>query len=398
MKIWGAIASGLGKRGAAVLISIRDAKGSTPRETGTRMVVFADGTYSGTIGGGTLEWRAIAEAQRLLSRGHLATPPILSLALKAEGGDGTESSHVSSPPPLMARDRERSGGLKLNSDSRFITRFIDRAYALGPELGQCCGGRVMLRYEFIGSTQIEAARNFAALEKDGSFTVDTRDDDDLCLRQVRSAQDSSEDPGPIEHFGDHVRTLMLFGAGHVGRALVLALAPLPFRVIWIDSRPDAFPSVVPGNVTMICPADPLEALADPEPGSFALVMTHSHELDLALCDRALRSQRFAYVGVIGSATKRARFERRLIAGGLAPDRVADLVCPIGAMGPKSKLPQVIAAATVVELLVKDEICLKVSQSDGRRNRKPWRRWPMVCRDKAWQSQVRRAYGRRFGGS
>jgi xanthine dehydrogenase accessory factor len=93
-------------------------------------------------------------------------------------------------------------------------------------------------------------------------------------------------------------------------------------------------------------------------------MTHSHELDLALCDRALRSQRFGYVGVIGSATKRARFERRLIAGGLAPDRVADLVCPIGAMGPKSKLPQVIAAATVVELLVKDEICLKVVQSDA----------------------------------
>ncbi len=112
---------------------------------------------------------------------------------------------------------------------------------------------------------------------------------------------------------------------------------------------------------MVAPSDPVAQLAHAPADAFVLIMTHSHELDLALCDAALRRD-FAYVGVIGSATKRARFETRLKQAGIAETAVASLVCPIGAGGPKSKLPAAIAAATVVELLVADEQFAR--QTDG----------------------------------
>ena len=115
------------------------------------------------------------------------------------------------------------------------------------------------------------------------------------------------------------RPLYLFGAGHVGRALALALAPLPYAVRWIDGRDGAFPQAVPGNVTCIQSANPVQDLQSATDGSFVLIMTHSHALDLAVTEAALRDARFAYVGLIGSATKRARFEKRLREGGVPPD-------------------------------------------------------------------------------
>ena len=157
-----------------------------------------------------------------------------------------------------------------------------------------------------------------------------------------------------EAFGDDRRPLVLFGAGHVGRALVLALAPLPFAVTWVDPRPDAFPAHVPANVTLRHLAEPAEMLAAMPMGSFVLVMSHSHQLDLALVHAALADARFAHVGLIGSRTKRARFEKRLAEAGVAPERIAELVCPIGIGGIRSKAPAVIAAATVAELLIRDE--------------------------------------------
>ena len=136
----------------------------------------------------------------------------------------------------------------------------------------------------------------------------------------------------IETFGERPRRLYLFGAGHVGRALVLALAPLPFEVIWIDPRPAAFPRAVPGNVTLIEALHPVSELKNAPDGSFVFVMSHSHALDLAIADAALRNPQIAHVGVIGSATKRARFEKRLREAGVAEDRIASLICPIGIAG------------------------------------------------------------------
>jgi xanthine dehydrogenase accessory factor len=134
----------------------------------------------------------------------------------------------------------------------------------------------------------------------------------------------------------------------------MALAPLPFKVTWIDPRPDAFPQYLPANVTAIHADDPAEVLAGMPDGAFVLAMTHSHPLDLAVMAAALADTRFPYVGVIGSKTKRARFTRQLAEAGIGRARVADMVCPIGVAAIHSKLPAVIAATTAVELLERDE--------------------------------------------
>jgi len=164
---------------------------------------------------------------------------------------------------------------------------------------------------------------------------------------------SRSTPGPgewIERYGRDLTPLLLFGAGHVGRALVLALAPLPFRVSWHDSRQDAFPPHIPANATPIYLRDPDAAIAAAPPGAFVLVMTHEHPIDLALTAAALARPDLPFVGLIGSASKRARFEKRFREIGIPDDRIAGLVCPIGVAGVADKDPAIIAAATAAQLL------------------------------------------------
>jgi xanthine dehydrogenase accessory factor len=287
MKVWTHIAKALEAHGTCAVVSVVKVEGSAPREAGARIVITPLG-FHGTIGGGTLEWQAIAKAQALL---------------------GKPTQH------------------KLSDHS------------LGPDLGQCCGGRVQLVTEVFARSDLAAAREFATREETGVFTV----------RGRIVAPDFSE------QFGDSNRKLYLFGAGHVGRAMILALAPLPFEVIWIDPREGAFPAAVPSNVMTIKSENPAAEIAEAPSGSFAVVMTHSHALDLEIIDAVLRSPRFAYAGLIGSASKRARFSKRLREAGVAEDRIAGMVCPIGISGIKSKHPAAIAAATAVQLLERDEL-------------------------------------------
>jgi xanthine dehydrogenase accessory factor len=129
---------------------------------------------------------------------------------------------------------------------------------------------------------------------------------------------------------------------------------LPFSIHWIDDRTDAFDGAENFNARCVISAMPESELASAEPGSLVLVMTHSHALDLALVTAALPDTRFPYVGLIGSATKRALFERRLAEFGVAPDAITRLVCPIGVPGIAGKSPAVIAAAVVAELLIERE--------------------------------------------
>jgi xanthine dehydrogenase accessory factor len=312
MRVWSRLKDALDRHGKAAMVTVVATKGSAPREAGARLVVHPDGAFTGTVGGGTLEWRAIALAQAAL-----ANP----------------------------------------SASRAETR----KFALGPELGQCCGGQVELIVELIGSEERAKVADLAARETAGPFVTRAHVSAERGVdREV--VGDMSFPPGSaawhdgmlLEGFGEDLRPLILFGAGHVGRALVLSLAQLPFSVTWIDQRPDAFPTHVPANVTARRLDDPIAALKDPAEGTFVLVMSHSHQLDLALVDAALADERFPYVGLIGSASKRARFEKRLREAGVEAGRIADLVCPIGVGGIKSKLPAVIAAATAAELLIRDE--------------------------------------------
>ena len=292
MSVWTLIARTLEAQGTCAMVSVTRAEGSVPREEGARMVVTRDG-FHGTIGGGTLEWKALAEAQRLLGK---------------------------------------------QPQAKMLTQ------SLGPDLGQCCGGRVTLAIECFDASSLTQASELAAREQAGPFTLTNRL------------------PGVVENFGARRRAVLVFGAGHVGRALILTLAPLPFDVSWADPRPEAFPGAMPQNVTGIA-GDPLEVVAAAPEGALAFIMSHSHALDLQIADAALKNPAIAHVGVIGSATKRARFERRLRDAGVDNARVEAMICPIGIGGIRSKLPAAIAVSVAAQLITLDE-ALSASASHG----------------------------------
>jgi xanthine dehydrogenase accessory protein XdhC len=145
--------------------------------------------------------------------------------------------------------------------------------------------------------------------------------------------------------------IYLFGAGQVGKAIAYALAPLPLRLIWVDSRAEEFPDTVPLSVTKIVAADPVARVRMAEPGAGFLILTHDHALDFELASAALRRGDALYVGLIGSRTKRRKFEHLYRAGGGRSADLARLVCPIGAGLSRDKRPPVIAAMVAAELLI-----------------------------------------------
>nr|WP_294529703.1 xanthine dehydrogenase accessory protein XdhC [uncultured Rhodopila sp.] len=249
MAVWiDALAAAERDNQPAVLVTVLEAKGSTPREAGAKMVVSADGLF-GTIGGGNLEYRCEAAARGLLASG-------------AEGP----------------------------------TR---RDFPLGPELGQCCGGHVTVLFEVLRPPRLHVA---------------------------------------------------LFGAGHVGKALVKLLADLPCRVTWIDARPEALPANLPPNVTPVRTAEPARAVEALPAACIVLVMTHDHQLDFDIVSAALRRPGFTAVGVIGSETKRARFSGRLIRAGIPRAAIERLICPIGVPGIEGKEPAVVAVSIAAQIL------------------------------------------------
>ena len=326
MSVWPTIARFIAEHGASVLVTMAESRGSSPRDAGARMVVRPDGGFSGTIGGGALEWIALAEAQVMLASGNGGKP----------------------------------------------FRKIDKA--LGPDLGQCCGGRVTLTLERFDAHDSDWVGVLAAQERHGLATLGTMQDGRLVRRVLDPAEFGDvphesylrlPDGRVVERFGAVTTPLYLFGAGHVGRALVLALAPLPFAVTWIDPRPDAFPAHIPANVTCVADAEPVKLLADAPDDALIAVMTHSHALDLDLVMAALRAKRFAYVGLIGSETKRARFSSTMRKLGFTHDDINRLTCPIGLTDITDKSPAAIAASIAAQLLIVRESIVRARASgDG----------------------------------
>lgn len=253
-----------------VLVSVDSVQGSGPREVGAWMAVFANGLVN-TIGGGHLEFQAITEARALLA-------------------SASQSS--------------------THEDNAITTR-----YALGPALGQCCGGVVHLKFERISAADAPA------------------------LKQRLLA---------------YGKPLTLFGGGHVGRALIQVLAGLPFNVQWVDSRDEIFPPLLPPNV--VCEhSDPVHAaVSDMPSGSSVLIMSFSHAEDLDVVAACLTRQRvqgdLKFVGLIGSQTKWATFQHRLEAKGFTAQELAFVTCPIGVSGIRGKEPEVIAVAVAAQLL------------------------------------------------
>ena len=231
-----------------VIVTVLGARGSTPRDSGTKMVVTADGSYC-TIGGGHLEFRSMEIAREM----------------------------------LLCGDQHQ----RLES------------FPLGARLGQCCGGSAHLLFE--------------------SF------------------------PG-------YAVDLMLFGAGHVGRALVSLLGQLPCRVRWVDSRPEQFPSQLPANVQSLLSDSPADEVASMPPGSYYLVMTHNHPLDFDISAAAVRRADARYIGLIGSDTKWRRFQMRFEHRGYPEQDYKAVRCPVGLAAVPGKLPMEIATSIAGELI------------------------------------------------
>jgi xanthine dehydrogenase accessory factor len=244
----------------AVRVTVTGAQGSTPREAGAAMLVMAD-RIVGTIGGGELEWRMIAKAREMIA-------------------GGEERATIDLP--------------------------------LGPELGQCCGGRVSLALEVA---------------------------DNKTLASLEAAEAAEVENWPA---------VLIFGAGHVGRALAVALSPLPLAVSVIDTRLDALTGL-PSNVATTNSALPEAQARDAPGGSAFVIVTHSHGLDFTITQAALARDDTAYVGMIGSRSKRMQFERWFAGQGGDTDLLGRLVMPIGGMV-KDKRPAVIAATVAAQLV------------------------------------------------
>jgi xanthine dehydrogenase accessory factor len=247
------------KQRPAVVVELRSVQGSVPREAGTRMLVAQDEVI-GTIGGGHLEWMAMHTARELLA------------------------GRTPWPAPVRV--------------------------ALGPSLGQCCGGAVDLAYEPLNE---DALRRW-----------------------------------PVTPPASH---LVLYGAGHVAQALIQILRGVDVSVDWVDSRDGAHGSWpdFPGLRCVVTDDPAYEAHHAPA-GANHLVMTHSHAQDFDIVLALLRRADTGMVGLIGSKTKRMQFEHRLLARGLSEGRVAQLVCPVGVAGVHSKAPAAVAVAVAAQLL------------------------------------------------
>jgi xanthine dehydrogenase accessory factor len=312
MRAFGRLIDAIEAEGSAALVTLTRIQGSSPREAGARMVVRPSGGFHGTIGGGALEWAALDAAQSALKHGR---------------------------GPVQRR-----------------------SLALGPELAQCCGGRIEWRIETFDRRDLADLSPIAEAEGNGSATLKASLRSDGRVERMVDADRRGDDltaslPGPegwTEPLGESARAVYLFGAGHVGRALALALAPLPFAVRWIDTRREAFPAYAPANIALIHAVEPVTELGHAPEGALIVVMTHSHAIDLEIVADALRAERFGYVGLIGSATKRARFLTQMRAAGFSEARLSKLVCPIGLPEVKGKDPAVIAASTAAQLLMASE--------------------------------------------
>lgn len=326
---WGDIIDAIARaEGPAALITVGKVKGSTPRETGATMLVSEKGGV-GTIGGGRLEYLAQEKARMLFS------------------GTSDETDIILKVP-------------------------------LGPELAQCCGGYAEIHISLLDKNDIYAFNRLN--NKNADHALLSHWTGSGCQRQIVNIKDlptyldpalqaavdrqSSEKYSEIVTHGtgtdftlvqslqDHLFDVSVFGAGHVGKAVVNILSTLSCHINWIDGRTDMFPDTIPTNVKKIVSADPASEAGRLSATGYFLVMTHSHQLDLEICDSILRKENLSYLGLIGSETKRAKFWKRLNVRGLTSSQIDQLTCPIGVSGLNGKRPAEIAISVAADILAR----------------------------------------------
>jgi xanthine dehydrogenase accessory factor len=288
------------------MVTVVGAQGSTPRETGARMLVWPD-RFVGTVGGGSLERQGLDQARKLLGQ-----------------------------------------------DAR---RYALQDYPLGPLLGQCCGGHVRLLIERVDGESVAWLEAAAAMRE--AFVLEARFEGLEMTRVAGPAGDATSD-GPrtpiaeVKRLAETIRPLapplLIFGAGHVGQAVARAFAPLPFALTWLASREDLRPEASGTRAEIVDEAALLARVAQAPANAMFAIFTHSHDLDYRLTKAVLDRGDYRYLGLIGSQTKRRRFEGRLRADGVGEEALRRITCPIGIPTLKSKAPAVIAVALAAELL------------------------------------------------
>ncbi len=302
-------------RRPALLVIVAEVRGSAPREVGARMAVSVHDVV-GTIGGGHLEWQAIA-----LARAQLA------------------------------------GGLEGLAQVR--------RFALGASLGQCCGGAVTLWFEAVSplagqaawldtvherlaAGQVSVLESFAGVAARAGRRLLATGANDASEARLIAAEDGGE-ARLIDVIAPPACRIAVFGAGHVGQALVPMLRACEAAVIWIDSRAELLPAALAG-VDCRWVDEPVDEVAALPAGCHVIVLTHSHALDEALARAVLARDDLGWFGLIGSQTKRRRFVARLTAMGLAPERIAAMECPISVPGLVGKQPGLVALAIATRAL------------------------------------------------
>lgn len=288
-------------REPSALVSVLASEGSAPRGAGTRMLVTANAIH-GTIGGGQLEYRAVEQARAILAH------PVGSWRIQD--------------------------------------------YPLGPLLGQCCGGRVRLLVEHVDPAGLDwladAAEDRVLISTLTPARVERYLSNEAIPAGLSARGDRPREGTTFsEIVGQYRRPLYLFGAGHVGQAIARHADKLPLRLAWFDTRP-VFEGI--DGVAIVPEASIEQCIAEAPDDAAIVILTHDHGLDYQLSRAALRRGPVAFIGLIGSATKRARFLSRLERDGIAEEARARLTCPIGIAGISGKEPDVIAVATLAQLL------------------------------------------------
>ncbi len=296
------LAKAVDNHGQVARILIAEHKGSSPREAGTSMLVWDTG-FSGTIGGGALEYQAIEFAQKKLQNKTLTSVERISL---------------------------------------------------GPNLGQCCGGSVTLVTEYFTQANLPQTGEIFARP------VKPNTPEPLWVKRVlANVRNGTEIPSIhlqegwlAEPIAKPHQPVWIYGAGHVGRAIIDTLQGLPFDIIWVDTGADRFPTEVPENVTQLIAQNPALVAKHAPHNAQHFILTYSHALDLELC-HAILNHSFKTIGLIGSKTKHARFTTKLQALGHSRTQILRIICPIGdpTLG---KEPKAIALG-ITSMLLKERI-------------------------------------------
>jgi xanthine dehydrogenase accessory factor len=314
----------------AIVVTVAATRGSVPRTAGTHMVVSA-GALRGTIGGGHLEFEAIRIARD---------------ALEANDGGG----HWLVRFPLAARLGQCCGGVatllfqRVSASAAWPAQLIGKRDAGQPVVLAVGIGRPAPATRLVTP---ESISEIAGLPE-------------IALETARKLLAAGGPAAMLVHDGEAAYyfeavvandfNVVVFGNGHVGRALVQVLSTIACTVTWVDQREHDFPAAIPDNVTTVATDTPVDGVVDAPPASWFLVLTHSHALDLELTARILARGDFAYLGLIGSRSKRAQFAQRLAARGASAEALQRITCPIGGGAIRSKEPGAIAIAVAAQLL------------------------------------------------